>query len=305
MKMYGVFGIWCIIQPIEKTSRQDALSSMDNHRNYLLDSCIEIIHPDIPRGKIHSALFDFDGTISLIREGWQSIMIPMMVEILMQTPRHEDQSQIEIVVEDFVSRLTGKQTIYQMIQLCLEIEARGGTPEEPLYYKQMYNERLNQHIEKRINDLKFGWMKPEEMVVPGIFAWLDILKNKGVTCYLASGTDEKYVLEEAEILQVTPYFCGIYGAQDNYKNLSKKIIIERIIQSHNLKGSDFIVFGDGFVEVEDSKAVDGTAVGLATDEKNRAGIDEWKRRRLINAGADLIIPDFREYALLEAYLFNL
>jgi phosphoglycolate phosphatase len=277
---------------------------MDNHRMYVPNTCIEVIHTDIELGKIHSALFDFDGTISLIREGWQAIMLPMMVEILMQTPHREDQAQIELIVNEFVAHLTGKQTIYQMIQLCQEIEARGGTAQEPLYYKQMYNDRLNQHIKERVDGLKAGRIKPEDMVVPGTFAWMEILKKNGITCYLASGTDEKYVLEEADLLGVTPYFAGIYGAQDNYQSFSKKMIIDRIIQSHQLHGSDFVAFGDGYVEIEDSKAVQGIAVGLATDEKNRSGIDAWKRTRLIAAGADLIIPDFREYTSLEAYLFN-
>ena len=133
---------------------------------------------------------------------------------------------------------------------------------------------------------------------------VEILKKHGVVCYLASGTDEKYVLEEAELLGLTGYFAGIYGAQDNYKNFSKKMVIDRIIQTHQLSGSDFVAFGDGYVEIEDSKAVNGIAVGLATDEKNRCGIDAWKRSRLISAGADLIIPDFREFHAIEAYLFS-
>ncbi len=98
---------------------------MESPYNFLPDSQIEIIHPDIQRGKIRYALFDFDGTVSLIREGWQGIMIAMMTEILMETPQHEEQPQIQRVVTEFVTRLTGKQTIYQMIQLCEEISARG------------------------------------------------------------------------------------------------------------------------------------------------------------------------------------
>ena len=31
---------------------------------------------------IRYALFDFDGTISLIRQGWQDIMIPYFTEVL-------------------------------------------------------------------------------------------------------------------------------------------------------------------------------------------------------------------------------
>jgi phosphoglycolate phosphatase-like HAD superfamily hydrolase len=278
---------------------------MKDNFAFLPDSNIEIIHTEIQRGHIRYALFDFDGTISLIREGWQGIMIPMMVEILMGTPRHEDRLEIEKVVDEFVSRLTGKQTIYQMIQLCEEITARGGTPQEPLYYKHLYNERLNQQIRYRIDDLKSGQAAPEEYTVSGTFAWLKILKEHGIICYLASGTDEKYVFEEANLLQVAPYFAGIYGAQDNYKNFSKKMVIDRIIQTHQLHGADFVAFGDGYVEIEDSKSANGIAVGVATDEKKRRGVDAWKRKRLISAGADLIIPDFREANLLEKYLFPL
>ena len=276
---------------------------MINQYPFLPNSNIEIIEPQIERGQIRYALFDFDGTLSLIREGWQAIMIPMMVEILMETPCHEGRDQVEQVVKEFVTRLTGKQTVYQMIQLCEEITRCGGTPLEPLHYKHIFNERLNQHIGNRLADLRAGRASREEMTVPGTYDWMDCLKKHGVTCYLASGTDECYVLDEMDLLGLTPYFSGIYGAQDNYQNFSKKMVIDQIIQTHRLSGSQFVAFGDGYVEIEDSKAVNGIAVGVASDEKNRCGVDAWKRGRLISAGADLIIPDFRETNLLESYLF--
>jgi phosphoglycolate phosphatase-like HAD superfamily hydrolase len=125
-----------------------------------------------------------------------------------------------------------------------------------------------------------------------------------VRCYLASGTDEPYVLDEAEALQLTPYFAGIYGARDDYKNFSKKILIERIIAENHLSGPEFVAFGDGFVEIEDAKRVGGIAVGVATDEAKRTGIDAWKRNRLIEAGADVIVPDFGTHTELVAYLFD-
>lgn len=267
-------------------------------------SSIEIICPGIETGKIRFALFDFDGTISLIREGWQSIMIPMMTEILQRETRGADAVELEKVVKEFVTRLTGKQTIYQMIQLCEEIEKRGGKAENPLFYKNMYNERLNTHIQDRIEALKQKKVKPEEMCVPGALDWLGILRKRGIHCYLASGTDEKYVFEEAGLLALPPYFEGIYGAKDNFKSFSKKMVIDQIIAEHKLHGSEFAAFGDGYVEIEDSKSAGGIAVGLATNEKDRIGIDEWKRSRLITAGADLIIADFRCANELEDFLFK-
>ncbi|MGC8838601.1 MAG: HAD family hydrolase [Anaerolineae bacterium] len=271
---------------------------------YLPGTHIEVINPDIPRGTIRHALFDFDGTISLIREGWQGVMIPMMVEVLLQTPHHEDEEELRRVVTDFVDRLTGKQTIYQMIRLCEEVEKRGGTPADPLVYKRMYHDRLWERIKGRVAALERGEIPPEEMMVPGALEMVRALRARGVTCYLASGTDEPYVLHEAEVLGLTPYFARIYGALDDYKRYSKKMVIERIIQENDLHGSEFAAFGDGFVEIEDAKAVGGIAVGVASNEATREGVNLWKRERLIAAGADLIVPDFREHDRLVAYLFG-
>ena len=286
---------------------------------FLDDTHIEIINPHTPCGHIRHALFDFDGTVSLIREGWQGVMIPMMVEALLETPtftstelgasdkaqdrRHESEEELYAVVTEFVDRLTGKQTIYQMIQLCQEVRQRGGEPLDPLDYKWMYLDRLWEHIEGRVAGLKSGEIEPEEMMVPGAVPMLETLHARGVSSYLASGTDEVYVLDEAAALGLSSYFVSIYGALDDYQNYSKKMVIERILNEYHLSGPEFVTFGDGYVEIEDTKAVSGIAVGVASDEVNRQGINEWKRERLIEAGADLIIPDFCQHERLAAYLF--
>ncbi len=106
---------------------------------------IELVHP-LNGSKIRFAVFDFDGTLSLIREGWQQIMIPMMVEILQATGTDESRDALTELVRLFVTDLTGKQTIYQMIRLVEEVEKRGGQAEDPLAYKNMYHDRLMQRI---------------------------------------------------------------------------------------------------------------------------------------------------------------
>ena len=50
--------------------------------------------------------------------------------------------------------------------------------------------------------------------------------------------------------------------------------------------------------------VGGCAVGVASNEAERRGIDEWKRERLIRAGANYIIPDYRDIKALERTLFG-
>lgn len=265
---------------------------------------IEIIHVLPKENTICYALFDFDGTLSLIREGWQAIMIPMMTEYLMQTPHHESQEVVENVVHEFVTRLTGKQTIFQMIQLSEEITRRGGKAQDPLVYKAEYHQRLLHRIQYRLDGLRSGAIQASEYLVPGSLEMLQALRQHGVHCYLASGTDEKYVLDEASLLGLSSFFDGIYGAQDNYVNFSKRMVIQKIISEHHLSGPEFVAFGDGYVEIEDTKTVNGIAIGLATNEAARCGIDEWKRQRLIQAGADVIIPDFSVTQQLIPLLFG-
>ena len=68
---------------------------------------IELVNEDVPRGEFRSVLFDFDGTISLIREGWRGIMIPLMAEILadLGVPTIED--IVPAIKEEFRSKIRG------------------------------------------------------------------------------------------------------------------------------------------------------------------------------------------------------
>ncbi len=266
---------------------------------------LEIICAEKP-ASFRAAVLDFDGTISLIREGWQQIMIPYFIEMLLETPqgKKSDLKEIEKTVRDFVDILTGKQTIYQCIRLGEEITAFGGKAEDPLVYKQEYHRRLLERIDNRLKELEEG-ADPRDHVVPGSFELLEMLRKHGITVYLASGTDEVYVKNEADLLKVTPYFNGgVFGAQDDYKTFSKAMVIQRIIREHNLGGPELLGLGDGYVEIENVKQVGGFAVGVASNEATREGIDTWKRERLIRAGADAIIPDYRDIPRIEAYLFG-
>jgi phosphoglycolate phosphatase len=270
-----------------------------------IDPEIEILRPNLPRGQFRSALFDFDGTLSLIREGWPQVMIPMMVDVLRETGTSESAEQLSSAVEDFVMRLNGRQTIYQMMQLAEEVRKRGGTPLEPLAYKHRYHELLMTRVRGRIDALAEGKAKPTEWTVPGSHALLENLRNRGVTLYLASGTDVAFVRREAELLGLTRYFGQhIYGALDDYQNFSKKMVVERIVRENNLRGAELLGFGDGYVEIEEIKHVGGVAVAVASDEVNRRGVDRWKRERLVRAGADIVIPEYRKQERLVAWLFG-
>ncbi|HID24711.1 MAG TPA: HAD family hydrolase, partial [Planctomycetaceae bacterium] len=190
----------------------------DQPTRFLPDTLIEIVREVRLERPPEHALFDFDGTLSLIRQGWPEVMIPMMVEILKQTGTGETEAELTELVTNFVMELNGKQTIYQMIRLAEEVKRRGGSPEDPLVYKKWYHDRLMQRIAHRREGLRSGRLAREDMLVPGALAALRTLKDKGVRLYLASGTDEVYVHEEAELLGLDGYFGQhIYGAVDDYK----------------------------------------------------------------------------------------
>jgi phosphoglycolate phosphatase-like HAD superfamily hydrolase len=267
---------------------------------------IEIVHQPSRRNPPRHVLFDFDGTLSLIREGWMEVMVPMMVEVLAATGTPEPPERLAAVARDFVTELTGKQTIYQMIRLAEEVRKRGGTPKEPAAYKSGYHDRLMVRIAGRREALRSGRALPRDMLVPCSLELLDELRRRDVTLYVASGTDQKYVFEEVQLLGLREYFGKhVYGALDDYRSFSKAMVIERILSENRVEGELLLGFGDGYVEIQNIKGVGGLAVAVASDEAGRSGRpDPWKRDRLIGAGADLVIPDFREWRPLTAYLWN-
>jgi phosphoglycolate phosphatase-like HAD superfamily hydrolase len=258
-----------------------------------------------PKPEVSHVLFDFDGTVSLVREGWVDVMVPMFMEMLPRLSGETDEAARQLVTDD-IMQFNGKQTIYQMIQFAERIKERGGQPQEPLWYKYEYLRRLDERIRSRVEALRSGAARPDDFLVHGTRALLEMLRQRGLALYLASGTDEPFVLEESKLLDLTRYFGRhIYGAKDDYKTFSKKMVIERILRENNIPGARLLSFGDGYVEIENTKEVGGLAVAVASDEAHNGSgrMDEWKRQRLIGVGADVVIPDYRDAeALLELIL---
>jgi phosphoglycolate phosphatase-like HAD superfamily hydrolase len=259
-----------------------------------------------PRPEISHVLFDFDGTLSLIRQGWPEVMVPMFAEMLPPLPGETEEARRQLCEED-IMRLNGKQTIYQMIQLAERIRERGGVPREPLCYKQEYLRRLDARIHHRLEALRRGAASPDSLLVSAARPLLEDLRRRGLPLYLASGTDEVFVQEEARLLDLTRYFgAHVYGALDDYKRFSKKQVIQRILTQNQIPGHRLLSFGDGYVEIENTKEVGGLAVAVASDEANNGcgRFDPWKHKRLLGVGADVLIPDFRDAVALFGYILG-
>lgn len=255
---------------------------------------LEVLRSPAPGQRFRCALFDFDGTVSLIREGWQNVMVPYFLEVLLAADPAAEKDEAEREVREFVDALTGKQTIYQCMALCEAVSKRGGRPLTPGAYKAEYLRRLALKTADRKTALASGEKQPEELSVKGSLPFLRRLTDLGVACYLASGTDEADVKNEAALLGADRFFRGgIFGARDDLTDCSKEAVIASLLDSGEIAPASLLGFGDGFVEISLVHEAGGYAVGVATDEK-RGGIDEAKRERLIGAGADAIIPDFSE-----------
>jgi phosphoglycolate phosphatase-like HAD superfamily hydrolase len=265
---------------------------------------VEVIHRRRQTVTPKIAFFDFDGTVGLVRAGWMEVMIRQALVALRATGTSETDAELRPMVEEFVFRLTGKPTIYQMMELAENVRKRGGMALEPAQYKQQFLEELREESERRLKDLRGGDLLPDVHMVPGTRAVLEDLRRRRVRLYLVSGTDDPLVQEEVRLFDIERYFDGgVYGSPGDQSNFSKQGIIERVVAQGEASGPDMVGFGDGHVELEAVKHVGGIAVGLATLEPECKRIDEWKRERLIESGADYIVPNFLCWDELKEHLF--
>jgi phosphoglycolate phosphatase-like HAD superfamily hydrolase len=272
--------------------------------NFLDNTEIEIIKEWSEPLQIKHAIFDHDGTISTLREGWEQIMIPMMMKaILGDRYRDADESLYHKVHEhvvEFVDKTTGIQTLVQMQGLVELVKEFGLVPEDRILdefgYKEIYNQELLEMVRVREAKLTRGELSVEDYTMKNAVQLLEKLYNAGVTLYLASGTDEEDVKNEARILGYEHLFKGgIHGAVGDVNKEAKKIVIDRILDTIGESNtSQLATFGDGPVEIRETRKRGGATIGIASDEMKRHSLNESKRSRLIKAGADVIVPDFSQ-----------
>ena len=270
----------------------------------------KILNNSFPRGRITHALFDFDGTVSLIRFGWEEVMQELMEETIAGDAKRVT-PELRNQIRDYIDESTGKLTIYQMQWLVEEVKRHGlnDTVLSAKQYKSIYNERLLEaKVRARLDDHRG---QESKLILKGAGEFLNLLSERSVKLLLASGTDDTYVQREAAFLKVAHLFDGrIYGAMDDTEEFSKENIIRRSLQEGSKtfgEGSRILgkgavskengivsVFGDGPVEIRAAKDYGALAVGVASDESVGSGWNPKKLKRLADAGADLIIPDFSE-----------
>ena len=279
---------------------------------FLKNTHIELI--DLKKGGFpRVAIFDHDGTISTLRQGWEPIMKEVSLSAILgnslNTVSMKELDKIDAAVTEMIEKTTGIQTIIQMHYLRDMVISFGYVSVKnvltPLEYKSIYNEKLLEMVSGRVELFNKGLLNLDDVTMKGVLQFLEILKNKNTLIYLASGTDQKDVRKEASVLGYNSYFNGgIFGSVGNVSMDPKRIVIENIVKDlpSDIKPEDCYVFGDGPVEMREAAKRGFTRIGLVSDEKQRFGINPGKRSRLILGGAQVLIPDFSWIPSLAGYL---
>jgi phosphoglycolate phosphatase-like HAD superfamily hydrolase len=267
----------------------------------------EVLNPSVRRGPFRAVLFDFDGTLSLIREGWPGVMVGMMVEKLWALGFAHDEPTLWAHLDRLVMAQNGAPTIRQMEVFADEVRRRGGTPADPWEYLLDYLDRLMQVVRGRWAALETDPARADQWVVPGTHAILTNLQGRGVPLYVASGTDYHHVAREARLLGVDAFFpTGINAPKDNDPEFGKGKVIARVLAELGIRGEELLAFGDGVVETAEVKRAGGVAVGVASSPHGSGpgAVNAEKRARLVAAGADLIVADYTRQAELIAWLWK-
>jgi phosphoglycolate phosphatase-like HAD superfamily hydrolase len=289
------------------------LASDPRSARYFEDSEIECITGSVPSRGIKHALFDHDGTISTLRQGWEPIMEDMFIRTILgpayATADETLYRRVADRVREYIIRSTGIQTLKQMLALGDMVRELGYVPAsqvlDPHGYKRIYLEALMKTVSARVKKFSRKELNVEDFTIKGSVDFLKALRIRGVRLYLASGTDDADVKAEAHALGYAELFDGgIHGATDDVQHDAKRVVIDRILTTNQLNGSELVCFGDGPVELREGRKRGGMAVGIASDEVRRYGMSPEKRSRLICAGADVIIADFSQPEALLKRLFG-
>jgi len=258
-----------------------------------------------PRPRLRLAVFDFDGTLSWLRHGWPDLMCQVFLPYYPPQPDESPEEVRRVLVAEILSA-NGRPSIVQMENFVKRVEARHAKAPSPEELLRQYQGRLDQVIAERSETILRQSARTDDFVVFGARAMLELLQQRGVKLFVLSGTLEDRVKQEADLLDLARYFGGrIFGSPPDSAKFSKRAVLDRILAEENLRGENLLCFGDGPVEILHTRELGGLAVAVASDEDHNGSgrMDPVKRAQLIDAGAHVVIPDYRDAtALLEALI---
>lgn len=270
---------------------------------------IEVIRSPRDLHTIRHAIFDHDGTLSTLRQGWEQVMEPVMIDAVIGSSStaasKPTMSRIIGDVRAHIDRTTGVHTLAQMTGLIGLVRAHGLVPEEAILdehgYKARYNERLIAMVAERIGRIQQGAAKVEDFEIKDAKQFLKMLSDAGILLHLVSGTDVADLRAEARLMGFAPYFGDrIHGAVGRVAHDAKRDLIQQLHRTEQAVGRRLLIVGDGPVEMQLGRKCDAYCLGIASNEASGRGLNTAKRRRLIRAGADAVVGDYEELSQLRS-----
>ena len=252
-------------------------------------------------------LFDFDGTISLFRTGWQEVMEKVMWhfirEVLPQDDNQSLSSQWLKQINDYIQQSTGIQTIYQMQWLQREIMSLNAQKARSIWeYKEAYRAALKTLIQGRLDDVATRKADPTQYLVTGAKDLLMRLRDLGFMLFLASGTDDADVVKEAQLLGISTFFTSICGTPDRSMENPKLEMMKKILAMFSDHETIGAVIGDGPVEMQLGREYRLITIGVASDDGEGNYNNSKKRERLRSCGAQLVVDDLSDIESITAVL---
>ena len=256
---------------------------------------LEIIETAQPRDPFRAAVFDFDDTLSLLRSGWQLVMINQALEVLEPLCSKRSREGLYEYVANYVDELTGKPTIHQMERLSEEAVKRGGMLVDPELHKHAYTQRLGFVKDQRVGLIQSGESPASAFTVAGAESLLNCLSQHQVQLILCSGTDDDAVQREMGLLGLTKYFTPyIYGAPANDPTFSKGRVLDDMIRQLGIKGGEIVHWSD--------------MLAVRTSVQNRGigrRLKEFQRQAVAKLGATVIYWTYDPLVARNAHLnFN-
>jgi HAD superfamily hydrolase (TIGR01509 family) len=114
------------------------------------------------------------------------------------------------------------------------------------------------------------------MALPGVEAWLRMLRDEGIPCAIASSTHRENITTTLEVLGLEPFFSAIITAEDVSRGKPDPEVFLTAAQRLGVEPGDGVVFEDALVGIAAAQAAKIPVVAVATTEpKEKLAHADW------------------------------
>ena len=230
-------------------------------------------------------VFDLDGTLSLIRHGWQSVMAGVMTEALAESM--PGRAGLPEFARTVVDATNGSPVVRQMEALSEQATASGGAAIDAPAWARVYQDRMQATMDSRKVSIP-----PESLLVPGAAIFVARARRAGFACALVSGSSAANVESDLAFLDLDAMFDGLVRSPLDPaapNSFSKEQVFRDLMAECGVRS--LVAFGDGPGEIRAAVASGGKGVGVAHTPGTGA-IDAALSASLSKAGASLVVADF-------------